>query len=77
MQDIPLDVSLLCASTVSTSVGGQCDVNTTVDTLISGAAPEGQAFGLGDGRGARVRRRLRRRQNTTPNTLFMVQAFTP
>ena len=78
VQDIPLEVTLLCANTASTAIGGQCDINTTVDTLIPGAVPEGrrsiwamdqvQLFdGGNDGD-----------MTTIPNTLFMVQGtFTP
>ena len=78
VQDIPLDVSVLCAGTASTATGGQCDVNTTVDTLIPGAVPEGRrsVWAMGQvqvfdgGNDGDV--------TTIPNTLFMVQGtFTP
>ena len=78
VQDIPLEVTLSCANTASTAIGGQCDVNTTVDTLIPGAVPEGrrsiwamdqvQLFDGGNDGDV----------TTIPNTLFMVQGtFTP
>ena len=76
--DIPLSATIPCANTASTAIGGQCSVNTSVDTLIPGAVPEG----------SRVIWQMGQVQvsdggpdgdiTTAPNTLFMVQGtFTP
>ncbi len=64
-----------CAATVSTSIGGACDVNTTANTLVPGAVTAGmraiwelnqlQVF---DGGSDGV-------VSTNPNTLFAVQGI--
>ena len=42
MSDTGLHAPFQCASTASSSIGGSCMLNTTVDALIPGAVPEGR-----------------------------------
>ena len=78
MVDIPLPATLSCANSASTAIGGQCDVNTTVDTLIPGAVPEGRRVVWEIGQVQVVDGGPDGDVTTAPNTLFMVQGtFTP
>jgi hypothetical protein len=54
--DLPLAIPVSCANTADTSVGGSCSVNTTVNSAIPGAVPDGkrgnvevQAVNVNDG----------------------------
>jgi hypothetical protein len=41
-QDIPIPVTVPCASTPAANTGGTCSLTTTINTLIPGAAQEGK-----------------------------------
>ena len=57
IQDFPLDVTVPCAATADTTLGSDCSVQTTFDSLIPGLAPEGHAIHPGARTGAGARRR--------------------
>jgi len=42
VQDVPFPVTMGCVATGSTTVGGTCSVNTTLDAVTPGAVPEGK-----------------------------------
>jgi ABC-type phosphate transport system substrate-binding protein len=42
VQDVPFPVTIGCVATGSTTVGGTCSINTTLDAVTPGAVPEGK-----------------------------------
>ena len=77
-QDFPLAFNVPCVPTAPTIDKSLCDITTTLDTVIPGAAAE-HPRNLGHGPGEGLRRRSRRgRRHDRGQSLFAVQGvFVP
>jgi hypothetical protein len=78
MVDIPFPVNANCASTASTSVGGTCDVSTSLNAVVPGAIREDQRMSWELGQTQVVDGGADGNVTTADNTLFAVHGvFVP
>jgi hypothetical protein len=73
--DIPFPVTVACANTANTAIGGQCATNTTANAVVPGAVKDGKRAIVETGQLQVTDGGADGTVATTPNTLFEVQGI--
>jgi hypothetical protein len=73
--DIPFPVNGSCANTASTTIGGQCTVNTTANTVVPGSVKDNQRGVVEIGQLSVSDGGADGQVSTADNTVFMVQGI--